>query len=281
MKSLFACALAAFASTIALAQDFEGTIRWTFSFEITDPAIKQQMAAAQQQLADPELQVKMHEAQAAMASPEMQAMMAQNPQMKAMMEKQMAMLNPSAGSANNPFADLFPKGITVKTKGGNTLAVIEGGIAASETLTLSGTQTSYSINRRAQTYSTLSTGGHAEAEAGAQGYTVQKTDETAQILGYGCTKYLVATTGGKSGRYAVWATTDFKGFGSANFPKIRLGRNQSADFMQQIEGVPMKLEISSPEANITMVAASIKTETLPAGLFEIPAGFKQTTAGGL
>ena len=258
------------------AQDFEGTLRWTFAVEITDPAMKQQMADAQKQMADPDLQAKMKEAQAAMATPEMQAMMAQNPQMKAMMDQQLAMMNSVAAGGGNPLANLFPKGVTVKAKGNDMLTVVEGGQAPSETLVMGATHTTYIINRNARTYSVLPPAKKSDA-ATQPVFTVGKTSAIAVIMGHDCAKYLVTSaTGDTTTRYTVWAATDFKGFDSSSLSKLQRSQDSSAEFLCQIQGVPLKLEITSPQAKITMTAVSIKAESLPAAIFQVPAGFTAT-----
>jgi hypothetical protein len=278
MKTLLAWLLATSVCVSAFAQDFEGTLRWTFAVDITDPAMKQQMAEAQKQMADPEMQAKMKEAQAAMASPEMQAMMAQNPQMKAMMDKQLAVMNSAAASGGNPLANMFPRGITVKTKATDMLTVVEGGSGPSETLVLGATNKTYTIDRKARTYSVLPSAKKADASTKPV-FTVKKTSETAVILGHACTKYLVSgTTGDTPSNYIVWAASDFKGFDSSTLSKLRMSQDSSSEFLSQIEGVPLKIEIASPQAKITMTAVSIKAESLSATIFQLPAAFTETPA---
>jgi hypothetical protein len=272
----------------AHAADFEGTIRWTMSIEITDPAIKKQMADAEKQMSDPKMQEQMKEAQAAMADPQMQAMMAQNPQMKAMMEQQMAMMNKAPAGGGNPMAAMFPKGMTLRTKAGKSLTVIEGGPMPTEVLNLPAVPASYMIDRSARAYTKLPADVPAGAVSEKVNYKVTKTGETAQVIGYACTKYIVEATaptaasaaarpGSESpSRYVVWASTAVPGLDTRALAKVRFSqRGADNAFLGQIDGVPLKMEITAPEARVTMQAASIKAESLADGLFALPAGFTE------
>lgn len=275
MKTLFAFAvlLAAF-STALSARDFSGTITWSMRVEVTDPALKKQIAEAQAQLSDPATQAKLAEAREAMKSPEMQAMLQANPQMKAMMEQQLAALSNSSGGAD-PLAGLFPKGFTLQIKGARSLVKTDGGPALGDVLTHADQNISYQLDRNARTYRKLAADPLKESSGD---YKVTPTSDTAKVLGYACKRYLVETTGtGEKMSYSVWATEDISGLDAASLRRLNFGKSGSA-FLSQINGVPLKIDAITPQAKLFMVATSVKNETLPDALFVIPAGFKETAA---
>jgi hypothetical protein len=252
------------------AQDFSGTITWSMRVDVTDPEMKQQMAA----LDDPKLQAQIKEAQEAMNTPEMKAMLQANPQMKAMMEQQMAALSKS-GTGGNPMGDLFPKGFTLQLKGPRSLVKTEGGPAVGDVLTQADKNVSYQLDRTARTYRKLAADPLQET---AGNYKVTPTSETAQVLGYTCKRYLVETTdSGEKMTYSVWATNDIKGLDASSLRRLNFGKSGS-EFMSRIEGVPLKIDAITPQAKLFMIATAVKNESLPDSLFVLPAGFKEVAA---
>lgn len=276
MKKLLALVIlvTGFVTGPLLAQDFSGTITWSMRVEVTDPAMKKQMAEAQAQLADPAMQAQMKQAQEAMKSPEMQAMLQANPQMKAMMEQQMAALA-KAGASGDPLVGLFPKGFTLQLKGPRSLVKTEGGPTIGDVLTLADKNISYQIDRTARTYRKFASDPLKET-AGA--YKITPTSETAKVLGYTCKRHVVETTdAGEKMTYSVWATNEIKGLDAASLRRLNFGKSGS-EFMSQIEGVPLKIDAVTPQAKLFMVATSVKSESLPDSLFVLPAGFKEVAA---
>ena len=264
----------------AHAADFEGTIRWTMSIEITDPALKKEVADAEKKLSDPKTQAQMKMAQAAMADPKMQAMLAANPQMKAMVERQMDAINEAQAGGVNPIAAMFPKGMVLRTKAGKSLTVIEGGPVPTEVLNLPAVPVSYMIDRAARAYTRLPADVPA-VDSEKSGYKVTKTGETAQVIGYECVKYVVerAATAAPSGpatRYLIWTSTAVPGLDTRALAKVRLSQAGADNaFLSQLDGVPLKMEFTTPEARVTMEAASIKAESLADDLFALPSGFTE------
>lgn len=272
MKKIFFAITAAAFGCFAHAQDFEGTVVWKMRASLTDPA----MQAAQAQLSSPDIQAKMMEAQAAMNTPEMQAMMAQNPQMRAMIEKSMAAI-PKPGAANADSAGgMFPRGITLKAKGARTLVKVEGGMMPSETLTLGDQGVSYQLDRAAKTYQRLAPSNDSTALAAGAAFKITKTSDTAKVLGYTCTRYLVESPDGTDGiTYSVWTTRDIKGLDPKKMGSLQVGRDHGPNFMSQLEGAPLKMDITTPQAKIMMEASSIKKESLADSTFAVPAGFTE------
>jgi hypothetical protein len=264
MKKLLLCLAAGAALTVtAFAQNFEGTITWSLKYELAGDT-GQQMQQAQQMMNDPAMLAQM---QAAMNNPMMQQMMAQNPQMKSMMD------NLGRGGGMN---SMMPKGVTVKIKGNSSLSIIEGGMTAGEILTLADKNVAYLIDRPSRTYTTLNQA-NAAAVAPAGRYKITKTSETTTILGYSCTKSVVEETSGRgpATTYIVWSTTGIAGANSRQFAQMKLTQNGDASFMAAIDGVPLRMEISSAEMKATMEATAVKKEPLADSLFALPTGFAE------
>jgi Domain of unknown function (DUF4412) len=76
----------------------------------------------------------------------------------------------------------------------------------------------------------------------------------------------------------VWATTEIKDMDLKALSGQRLGQGQSI-FSDKIDGVPLKVEVASPQGNMVMEVADIKREKLKDGDFVIPAGFKEVKIG--
>jgi hypothetical protein len=272
MKNILICILSSFA-IFAHAQSFEGTIRWSFKCEIADPATKQKMEHAQSQMSDPKNQAQMKEMEEKMKDPQFQQMMEQNPQLKAQMEKVVAGLKTGGG-----IESMMPKAFVIKTKNGSSLTKIEGGMMESEILYLKEKDQKYSIHRDAKTFSTLSKSQNNGKEEKPQ-VKVTKTKETAKILNYTCTKYIVESTAtdGKSIKTPqfIWTTTEIKDIDQKSLANSSVGRGQNIMY-DGIEGIPMRVEMKTKEMNMTMEVAEIIREKLSNSDFAIPLGFTET-----
>ncbi|MEQ8302438.1 MAG: DUF4412 domain-containing protein [Cyclobacteriaceae bacterium] len=253
-------------SGIASAQQFEGTITWTINAKITDPKMKAQMEEAEKRMNDPEMQAQMKQMQEQMNNPQMKAMMESNPQMKAQMEKIMSMSN------GGGMESMIPKSMVIKVKNDNTLSVIEGGMMSGEVLYLKDKGTSYHIDREAQTYSIL---GKDNGDASKMNAKVSKTGESAKVAAYTCQKYKIEITEqGKSMTQYVWATTEIKGIDLKGLANQKMNGGRSV-FYSEIDGVPLKMEMTTPEMVMTMEAKEVKKESLSASQFIIPSNFKE------
>lgn len=267
MKKLIPLFLLLAASSMQ-AQTFEGTIRWAMSMEISDPAMQAQMAEAQKQLNDPEVQAEMKALQEKMNDPEMKKMMEQNPQVKAAMEQALKM---QGGGSPGGMDNMMPKGMTLKLKGANAVSIMEGGaVDGMEMLNKEG-QPMVSINRKDKTYSKI-----PEGKPGAQPeVAVNKSTETAKILGYSCQKYLVQMkVEGQVVNQTIWATTEIKDINMKALAKQR-GADGRPIFSDKIEGFPLKMEVTMPQGNMVMEVKEIKRDKLNDADFSIPAGFKE------
>jgi hypothetical protein len=268
MKKLVALVLS-MAALNAWSQGFEGTIKMSMKMEITDPALKAKMEEGQKKMNDPATQAKMKEMEARMNDPQFKKMMEANPQLKAQMENVMKM---QAGG--NMMDNVMPKGMTMKMKGGNSLTIIEGGMAAGEMLHLGDKNETVRLDRQNKTYMVVPAGKGMPGEDVKP--TVTKTSETATILNYSCTKYIVTIQErGQTITSNVWATTDIKDIDVKAFAKQRTNRGQSF-FYEGVEGMPLKVEASTPQGKMIMEVTDIKKESLNAADFAIPSDYTES-----
>jgi hypothetical protein len=255
-------------------QSFEGTIKWSMKMDITDPATKAKMDEAQKKMNDPANQAKMKEMQAKMNDPQMKAMMEANPQMKAQMEAALKMM--AGGDINS----MVPKGLTVKLKNDNSLVTMEGGMMdKSEILYLKDKDEAVRIDNANKTYTIMpskSNGGSSEKERPK----VTKTAETKKVLNYTCTKYIVenSSPNGKTIQQIMWTTNEIS-IDMKNLARHQAGRG-SQFFYDNIEGVPLEIDMAMPEGNMAMQVTEVKKESLPSTLFQIPAGYKEVKGLG-
>ena len=259
-------------SVCCFSQNFEGTIKWSMKSEITDPKMKAQMEEAQKKMNDPETQKQMKEMQAKMNSPEMKAMMDKNPQMKQQMEASMKMMQ------GGDMSSMFPKGFTLKVKNGNALTMMEGGTMGDfETLFLKDKDQAYMINKASKTYSVIPPSSNNKSQSQV---TVKKTTETQKILNYNCTKTIVTITDkGTTITQNLWITTEIKGLDLKSLAKQR-GESSYSMFYENMEGVALKMEMTTPQAKMVSEVTEIKKEALASSIFAIPAGFTETKLPG-
>ena len=254
-------------------QSFEGTIKWTMKMEITDPKMKAQMEEAKKKLNDPATQAQMKEMQAKMNDPQMKAMMDANPQMKTQMETAMKMMQ--GGNVNS----MIPTGMILQIKGGNTLTKMEGGIMDKAEILYEGDKNkSVRIDHANKTYTPMNTSAD-KPEAASTAPKVTKTSETKKILNYTCTKYIVESTDprGKATKQVFWTTKEID-IDMKKLAQHRMRDNQF--FYENIDGVPLRTEVTMPEGNMTMEVTDVKKESLSSGIFQIPAGYKEVKGMG-
>jgi hypothetical protein len=252
-------------------QTFEGTVKWEMKAEATDPRMKARMEQGQQRLKDPATQARIKEMQAKMNDPTMKAMMEANPQMKAQMESMMKM------EQGVDMLPMMPSGFLFKVKGGNTVTLMEGGMVSMEVLHLKDQDKTIRLDRKNKTYSVLHhTTAAGQTRTPAPHVQVTKTSETMKILDYHCTKYIAAVTeNGKTVNQIFWTTTEIRDFDMKSLTRQRMGSANQQLFYEGIDGVPLKIEISMPQANMVMQVLEIKKESLPASDFAVPSDYRE------
>lgn len=267
MKKLFSFIFVAL-SCAAVAQSFEGTIQWTITSEISDPALKAQMEEGQKQMNSPENQARMKEMQERMNDPKMKEMMAANPQMKAQMERALQMA--SGGGGMN---SMMPKGMIIKIKGDRMLSKMDGGMNM-EVLTIISKNLTYHLNRTDKTYTVIPQAPVTAEKTPEYKSKVTKTNETAKILGYPCTKYIVElTTGTNTSTQIFWTTPEIHGLDMKTFANQRMGGNQM--YFEGLEGIPMKVEGGTPQMKMVMEMSEITKGSVTDADVSLPADFKE------
>lgn len=257
------------AATNVMAQTFEGTIKWSITTDISDPAVKSQMEQAQKQMNDPATQQKMKELQKQMEDPQFKKMMEANPKMKEQMEQTMKMMQ------NSDVNSLLPTGMTVKIKGKKSLTSVEGGMnEITETLN-TGDGKSYVIDREDKTYYENNAGGQDDSDEIPE-TTVTKTTETRKILGYTCSKYVIKTNyNGQDLEQYIWATNEISGLNISDFIDQQNSKQKMVLDFKKIDGVPLRMETGAQGVKMIMEATEVKRGSVPSADFEIPAGFKK------
>lgn len=274
-RLLGSLALSCLFAIAARAADFEGTLKWSINAEVTDPEMKAKMAETQKQMADP---AKLAEMKAMMDNPQMKAAMEQNPQMKAAMEAQIKMAEDAAAGkgGGDMITAMMPKSMTVRTKGGKSHLLSEGGAMPMEVITVTEPPAAYLIDRKARTFSKLPVEeAKAKADAAKQDYTVKKGPGTTKVLGYTCEEYLVEVRHeGETMRSTLWATDDIPGLDAKALAKARFG-GQDAAYFSEINGVPLKMEMDMRQIRLLMQATAVTPGSVPDSAFEVPAGFTE------
>lgn len=174
---------------------------------------------------------------------------------------------------------MMPKGMVLKVKGASLATLFEGGMADGMEMLHLKDQAPVRINRKDMTFSKMPQG-QEQAGPAAQA-TVTKTSETMKLIGYNCTKYIVEVTeAGRPIKQIMWATTEIKDMDFKALSKQRMGQVGQQMFYEKVEGVPLRVEVASPQGNILMEVTEIKRESLSDAEFTIPAGYKEVKLPG-
>ncbi len=267
---------------------FEGTLVFTIKTEITDPEMRrqteEQMQKAKATLTGPEMEKSIREAEAQLQSPEFKKQMEKNPELKKMVENQIAQLKKLrdealANPASNPYDRANESRSIMKVKDGNVLTSV-GGMALEimdakiVTLCRKADNKCYQLDHERKTYSELG------AESG-QDYENEWTFKVTPVAGdsivqgYACRKYLIEMVNKaekQTMRGLVWATTAIQL--PANNPAM-LG-NPTAKAFSTIKGTPLHMEMDmGDKAKMIYSLESVKQEKLNAADFALPAGYRK------
>ncbi|HMJ70961.1 MAG TPA: hypothetical protein VK508_18800 [Cyclobacteriaceae bacterium] len=268
MKKIVLAVVAILLVMTGRTQSFEGSIRWTMKMDITDPKAKAQMEEAKKKAADPANQAKMKEMTDKMNDPQFKAMLDANPQMKAQMEAMMKMM------AGGDLSGMLPSAIIMKLKGQNSLVSIQGGIMdKTDMLHLADKDETFTINHNAKTF-TLMPKNDGEKRPKPK---VTKTSETAKILNYNCTKYIIEITipEGKTMTSNYWATNEIKDIDLKAIAKQQMAKDQSFVF-PEIDGFPLRIESQIPQTGtITIETAEIKRGGVANSDLQLPSGYTE------
>jgi hypothetical protein len=160
---------------------------------------------------------------------------------------------------------------------GNYRMAAVGSNESSDLLWLADKQQYYSLNANAKTYHMPPVGHWATAKASDRP-VVTNTGEQRIILGYHCTKYILTPKENLPNmRTVYWMTTEIKGLDMKTMPTPGAGGNISqSPFHQDISGIPMLIEVTTPMFNMSIEAASVTRQKVSADAFVIPADFKES-----
>ena len=237
----------------AEAQYFEGTMTWTTKSDI-------KMSAEQKK--------QMEESRKAMEKqlnhPAFKKQMEQNPQLKEMMEKQLRTMENMSGEGGG---GILPEKMVTMTKGKNTKTIM----SETDVILYQGNAgKTFSLNPVKKTYHEL-----PASNTGDEGtkLNVVKTTETAVINGYKCKKYIITSDRSTEMTQFLWATTDIKDIDPAVFQ--RSGNSKQNWYFKEVEGFPVKMEIKTPQGNISMELTEMKRTKLSDSDFQIPSDYKK------
>ena len=135
---------------------------------------------------------------------------------------------------------------------------------------------SVKLNREEKTYLVMPSG-EGNTTANQPQPIVTRTSETTKIIGYNCTKYVVTVSDhGQTVTTNMWTTTEIKDVDMKAMARQRMGRGQQSMFYSQVDGVPLRIESSTPQGQMIMEVTEFKREPLNASDFAIPADYKET-----
>ena len=125
----------------------------------------------------------------------------------------------------------------------------------------------------------------AQAANGADDATIENTGITEKILGYTCTKYLIKSKGDIT---ELWATEElgtFVNVSTLSSLNQRKGKVQAA-WESVLKGknlFPLRVVglKANGKANFRMEILAVEQKSLPASLFQPPAGFQRMDMGGM
>lgn len=167
-----------------------------------------------------------------------------------------------------------PKTFVLMAKGNDNFLRADGGIRSSAILWLGGRKRYYRLDQSARTYKVLENGDWATAAARP---SVTSTGEEAVIHGYHCRKYVVTSAvDSRLFRAVYWTTTELKGLDMKTMPTPGTGGNISQTlFHEYVSGIPLRIDVFTPQLHTEIKVVSITKEKLSTGDFEIPSEFKE------
>ena len=169
----------------------------------------------------------------------------------------------------------LPKSYTMKVGGHDYSLTTDGGIHPSTFLWKGEEKRYYQLDGTAKTYKIVPVGNLAKEPVKP---SVINTGEQCDILGHRCTKYVVTPSSGNKAFQAVyWTTADLKGLNMKTMPTPGTGGNISQSlFHEYIDGIPLRIEYSTPTFNVVLVAMTIQKGGVRDNDLSIPADFKES-----
>lgn len=168
----------------------------------------------------------------------------------------------------------MPSEIAMKFKGKLFLTEMHGGMMDNQDiLFLADENETYVINHSDETYSLLP----IPISAPAPKLKIQKTSDTAKLLGYSCTRYIIEKPDRRGNIIAIsyWATTEITGIDLKALAN-QTSNSDQAFIYSEIEGFPLKVETPIKIGSFVAVVTKIRKTSLSDSDFEIPSGYKET-----
>lgn len=258
------------------AQSFEGIIHFRMSTVITDPEKKAEMEVVTEAMTPEKLAATIREIEKQRETPEMKKMLAENPEVKATLDKQLDQLKAMQArlAEGGPEAGLSgAMEIVMSVKGHNVLTKIEGALGAmtGDILYRGEEEKTYEIFPERQTYSEMEDF-EEEETTDTEEWEVIPTSDYQTFLGYRCRKYELQISGETDRTGVIWATNDLK------LPNgIWKDSDIDMNALTKIDGLPMRMELEMEENEGTLVieVTELKKMSLPDSTFEIPKGFRK------
>ncbi len=269
MKSL-SLLFAIIISSLSVSAQFEGTISMGIKMEITDPKAKADMEKMKQLASSPEAKKQLQQMEAQMNDPKFKEVLDKNPEMKKMIEAQLNAMK--GGNGGNIMENMVPKSIEIKVRNGNSLSVVKGGAFESEILYLKEKGKSFTLDRKNKTYAA-----EPEYKNEAETVTVKKTEEFLTLLGHKCRRFVVEVSEKQKVKntFDVWTTDEINGLTSKDFANLKMSASSHKNYFENVEGVALRVLAKMPQGTMQMDVLSLKKESLPESLFQIPAGFTE------
>jgi hypothetical protein len=236
----------------------EGTLRWQIKVDFNSPETEK---ALQESLQPTDLS----ELEKSLQNPALQ----NNPALQKQLQQGLDFLKQQQ---SNGLKNLIPTHMTIYFKEHSYRVKSEGSSnpLLGDILFLKKENKRYLINSSQKTYSELP----EEKNTSGQNkqYIPKATSEYQTVLGYKCRKYEVVE---KDLKQYIWATKEIAGIGSSSLADLTNSAQTAEIDLSKIEGFPLKIEVFSPELNMTMTALSFDTNKVAAEHFVIPGTYQK------
>jgi hypothetical protein len=257
MRILLFC-LCVCVSTVAVSQQFQGSIKWSVRLDYTDSLKKAQMVEARNKLRDPLGSASLVEHSRKLTDPEISER--KDPHTKKELE--------AARKATRNLG-LYPAAITASMLKGNTRLKYDSIFPDYEILLLRDSAKTFAVDKTLRQYVDVTRKDRLRKPKSDSLAVVKKTSETAEILGYRCTKYTVtANQRGSQTSQEIWSTEEIKGFDKAALTTQPIGRVNW--ILDRIPGAPLRLISKNRDGVVRLDAVDVSTQLPVPGLFIIP-----------
>jgi hypothetical protein len=258
---IFLVVLCTCVSTILFGQKFEGRIKYTIQMESPDTASQARMAKAKKVLRDPKSASTLDEHATKLNDPKMMGTRDQANR-KLLRESEMALRG----------LGRYPTGMTLSAKNGMVLMEFDSIYPDYKILLLSDTASKIVLDHKQKKYFQMpARTGRGSTDSTA---VITKTQETANILGYTCTKYVVTKNRAPFPiTQEFWITEEIKGVNT----KVLSSQAVATPvwLLARVPGVPLKMTSKSREGNVSMEATEVVKQIVDKTLFSIPQGYQK------